>query len=365
MGGRIRVALVFGGRSSEHAVSCSTAANVMDALDLDTYELVPVGISREGRWVLMPPSPDLLRLTASQVPEVADDHRALVLSLDTARGLKTVDDRSGAFAGVDVVFPLLHGPFGEDGTLQGLLELLDIPYVGSGVLASAAMQDKHYMRILLAAKGFRVGDYETITDKDWQRDPDTALQRCGRLRLPVFVKPSRAGSSIGVQRVRSWPELRAAVETARGHDPKVLIEEGIHGREIECAVLEGRGSEPPRTTLPGEIVVTGRDFYDFDAKYLDPNAAELIIPADLPAEAAAEIRQTAADAFEATGCEGLARVDFYYTADGEVLINELNTMPGFTPTSMFPLLWQHSGMSYPELVDELIHLALSRKLGLR
>ncbi len=359
---RIRVALVFGGRSSEHVVSCSTAASVMDALDPDAYELVPVGITREGQWVVMPPNPEPLRLTASQVPEVARDPSGLTLPLDTAR---EPDVQTGAFAGVDVVFPLLHGPFGEDGTLQGMLEMLDIPYVGSGVFASAAMQDKHYMRTLLAAKGFPVGDFEAITDKDWQRDPDAALACCRRLRLPVFVKPSRSGSSVGVQRIKDWSGLRAAVEAARVLDPKVLVEEGIHGRELECAVLEGRDAAPPRTTVPGEVVVTGRDFYDFDAKYLDADAARLVIPADLPDEVVAEIRRLAADVFEAMGCEGLARVDFYYTDDGDVLINELNTMPGFTPTSMFPLLWQHSGLSYPELVDELVQLALRRRIGLR
>jgi D-alanine-D-alanine ligase len=359
---RVRVALVFGGRSSEHAVSCSTAASVMDALDPDAYELIPVGITREGQWVLMPPNPEQLRLTASQVPEVGRDPGVLALALDTSR---EIDAHAGALAGVDVVFPLLHGPFGEDGTLQGLLELLDIPYVGSGVFASAAMQDKQHMRTLLAAKGFPVGAFETITDKDWRRDPDAALARCERLRLPVFVKPSRSGSSVGVHRVKDWAELRDAVETAREHDPKVLVEEGIHGREIECGVLEGRDGARPRTTVPGQVVVTGRDFYDFDAKYLDAEAARLVIPADLPDAVSAEIRRLAAEAFEAMDCEGLARVDFYYTDDGDVLVNELNTMPGFTPTSMFPLLWQHSGLSYPELVSELIQLALSRRIGLR
>lgn len=334
----------------------------MDALDPDVYELVPIGITREGQWVLLPPNPERLRLTASQVPEVGRDPGVLALALDTAR---QIDTQAGAFAGVDVVFPLLHGPFGEDGTLQGMLELLDIPYVGSGVFASAAMQDKHHMRTLLAAKGFPVGDFETIRDVDWRRDPEAALARCRRLRLPVFVKPSRSGSSVGVERIKDWAQLRAVVEAAREHDPKVLVEEGIHGREIECAVLEGRDSAPPRTSMPGEVVVTGRDFYDFDAKYLDSEAARLVIPADLPDEVAAEIRRLAAAAFEAMDCEGLARVDFYYTDDGNVLVNELNTMPGFTPTSMFPLLWQHSGLSYPELVDELIQLALGRRIGLR
>jgi D-alanine-D-alanine ligase len=362
MGRRIKVALVFGGRSSEHAVSCSTAASVMDALDPNAYQLMPVGITREGQWVELPPDPERLRLTASQVPEVGRDRGVLALALDTARGL---DARTGALAGVDVVFPLLHGPFGEDGTLQGLLELLDIPYVGSGVFASAAMQDKQHMRTLLAARGFPVGAFETITDLDWRRDPDAALTRCERLRLPLFVKPSRSGSSVGVQRIKDRSELGSAVEAARQHDPKVLVEEGVHGREIECAVLEGRDGAPPRTSMPGEVVVTGRDFYDFDAKYLDAEAARLVIPADLPDEVTAEIRRLAAAAFEAMDCEGLARVDFYYTDDGDVLVNELNTMPGFTPTSMFPLLWQHSGLSYPELVAELIQLALSRRIGLR
>ena len=366
---RIRVAVVFGGRSSEHAVSCATAASVLTALDRDRYDVVPVGIARDGHWVLAADDPEPLRLSAGHVPQV-DGAAPSVLLPTTSHDRTLIVHEAGSpprtLGEVDVVFPLLHGPFGEDGTIQGQFDLADVRYVGSGVLASAAMMDKHVMKVLFEAAGLPVGPYEVITDRQWRRDPETALARVDRLGWPVFVKPARAGSSMGVAKVSGSQGLRAAVEAAREHDPKVVIEAAIVGREIECGVLEGHGTDAPRTSVVGECaVVSGHDFYDFDAKYLSPQDVRLDCPAEVPPEVSAQIQKMAAVAFEAAGCEGLARVDFFYCADGTILINELNTMPGFTPLSMYPRMWAASGLDYAELIDELIALALERRVGLR
>jgi D-alanine-D-alanine ligase len=268
---------------------------------------------------------------------------------------------------VDVVFPLLHGPFGEDGTIQGLLELSDTRYVGAGVLASAVGMDKHYMKVVFEAAGLQVGPYIAVTDRQWITDPESVRKRVDLLGYPVFVKPARAGSSMGISKVDSLEGLDAAIEAAREHDLKLVIEAGIVGREIECAVLEGRGTDAPRTSMPGEIAVAPgeHEFYDFNAKYVEDDAASLSCPADLPDEAIARVRELAAAAFDAVGAEGLSRVDFFYTPDGELIINEINTMPGFTPKSMYPQMWAASGLGYAELIDELIYLALNRKTGLR
>ena len=366
---KIRVALVFGGRSSEHAVSCSTAASVLEAIDRDRYEVVPVGIARDGRWVLVPDDAAPLRLTASNTPSVPDTGAAVVVQASTAEHQLTVLEPGQvprSLGEVDVVFPLLHGPFGEDGTIQGMLELADVIYVGSGVAASAVMMDKHLMKVVFEASGLPVGPYAVITDRDWRQDPEAALDRAEGLGWPVFVKPARAGSSMGVAKARSRQELRAAVEGARDHDPKVVVEAAIIGREIECGVLEGHGLDAPRTSVLGECrVVTGHEFYDFDAKYIHAEDVALDCPADLPAEVSDEIRALAVRAFEAAGCEGLARCDFFYTDDGRILLNEINTMPGFTPTSMYPRMWAATGIAYRELIDELIALALERRVGLR
>lgn len=366
-----RVAVVFGGRSSEHAVSCATAAGVLRAIDRETYDVVPVGITREGAWVLAEDDPDRLALTPSQTPEVTDTGTEVILPTkvgETSLTVRRAGDALDTLGEVDVVFPLLHGPYGEDGTLQGMLELGDIRYVGSGVLASAAGMDKHYMKVVFAGAGLPVGPYTVITDAQWRRDKVAALDAVAALTFPVFVKPCRAGSSMGVSKVDTPDGLEAAIEVAREHDLKVIVETGIVGREIECAVLQGRGLEEPRTSLPGEIVVEsgqGHDFYDFEAKYLDEASVALSCPADLPPGAADEVRRLAAASFEALACEGLARVDCFVTDGGSVVINEINTMPGFTPHSMYPRMWQESGVSYPELVDELIQLALERPVGLR
>jgi len=369
-GGRTRVALLFGGRSPEHAVSCVTAAGILRVLDPAKYDVVPIGITRQGQWTITESDPESWSLSSGTAPEIEPRSESLQLSRTDDGSELIGHSASGAFrslGSVDVVFPVLHGSFGEDGTVQGLLELADIPYVGSGVAASAIGMDKHFAKLAFAAAGMEVGPYEVITDKEWQRDRPACLARLSRLEYPLFVKPARAGSSVGVSRVADEAGLIEAIEAAREHDPKVIIEQGISGREIECGVLEGRGSDAPRTSLPGEIAVTaGADtFYDFKAKYVDEGAAELSCPADLPAEQVEAIRALASTAFDAIGGEGLARVDFFYTDDGRWVINEINTMPGFTPVSMYPRIWNETGIGYAELVDELIWLALNRRTGLR
>ena len=363
------VAIVFGGRSSEHAVSCATAAGVMQAIDRDIYDVLPIGIAKDGRWVVASDDTGALQLSPGHVPEVDGSGASVLVPLSTSeRSLRVLEPGAlpRALGEVDVVFPLLHGPFGEDGTVQGLLELADIRYVGSGVLASAVMMDKHYMKVVFAGHGLPIGPYVVITDREWKRDPAASMDAVASLGWPVFVKPARAGSSIGITKVSSPEGLAAAIEYARVHDPKVVVEAGIVGREIECGVLQGRDGAPARASEVGEItVVKGHEFYDFEAKYLAESDVELSCPAKVPDEVAEEIRRVAVEAFEAAGCEGLARVDCFYTEHGDVILNEINTMPGFTPLSMFPMVWAASGMGYPQLIDELIQLALARPTGLR
>ncbi|MEO7754361.1 MAG: D-alanine--D-alanine ligase family protein [Terracoccus sp.] len=366
---RPRVAVVFGGRSSEHAVSCATAAGVLRAIDREAWDVIPIGITREGQWVLAEDEPARFELTPGHVPEVTAEAAHVVLPLSTRETTLTVLEPGVApreLGEVDVVLPLLHGPFGEDGTLQGLLELSDVRYVGSGVFASAAGMDKHYMKLVFAGHGLPVGPYAVITDRAWRADRAGALASCEALAYPLFVKPARAGSSMGITKVDRPEDLEAAVETARGHDPKVVVEQGIVGREIECAVLQGRGTDAPRTSQVAEVAVhANHAFYDFEAKYLAESDVDLSCPADVPDEVSQQVRRLAGLAFEALGCEGLARVDCFYTADGDVIVNEINTMPGFTPHSMYPQMWAASGLAYPDLIDELITLALERRVGLR
>ena len=366
---RPRVAVLFGGRSSEHAVSCVTAAGVLGAIDQTKYEVIPIGIAKSGQWVLASGDTHDWSLAASSLPEVASSARTVALTEIGGEHQLIVaspNEVPQELGAVDVVFPLLHGPFGEDGTIQGFLELSDTRYVGAGVLASAVGMDKHFMKVVFESAGLRVGPYIAVTDRQWRNDPETVRKRVDQLGFPVFVKPARAGSSMGISKVDSLEGLDAAIEAAREHDPKLVIEAGIVGREIECAVLEGRGTDAPRTSMPGEISVAGggHEFYDFNAKYVD-DAAALSCPADLPEEAITRVRELAAVAFDAVGGEGLSRVDFFYTPDGDLIINEINTMPGFTPKSMYPQMWKASGLGYAELIDELIHLALHRKTGLR
>ena len=365
---RTRVAVVFGGRSAEHGISCSTAAGVLTAIDRERYDVLPIGITRTGQWVL---APDDSRLLAGGRAEItAGDGQVLLPLGDGGNGGELLLAERGkvpaALGEVDVVLPLLHGPYGEDGTVQGLLEMAGVRYVGSGVLASAVGMDKHYMKVVLAGHGLPVGPYVTVTPRRWRTDRATVLDAVASLTFPVFVKPARGGSSLGITRVERPEDVPAAVATAQEHDPKVIVEAGLSGRELECAVLQGRGDDGPRTAAPGEIVVDGDPgvFYDYESKYFTQDGVTLSCPAELPAEDRRGVQDMAAAAFEALGCEGLARVDFFYDA-GRIVVNEVNTMPGFTPYSMYPTMWERSGLSYPELVDELIQLALERPPGLR
>jgi D-alanine-D-alanine ligase len=365
-----RVAVVFGGRSSEHAISCVTAGSVLRAIDPDRYDVVPIGIATDGRWVLE--SGDTSRLSLEdpdKLPEV-DGGRAPVSLERVTGGTDLVVSEPSApprtLGEVDVVFPLLHGPWGEDGTIQGMLEMAGVRYVGAGVLASAVGMDKAYMKVVLSAAGLPVLPWVTITEREWRTDPGGCRARVDALGYPAFAKPARGGSSIGISKVHDASELDAAIAEAQRHDPKVLVEVAAEGaREVECGVLESLDG-PPDTSVPAEIRVGGdHEFYDFAAKYLPEEHTELDVPADLDPATAAEVRSLAARAFDAVSCEGLARVDFFVMPDGSLLVNELNTMPGFTPLSMFPRMWAATGLDYPQLVDRLIRLALARDTGLR
>ncbi|OCB25504.1 D-alanine--D-alanine ligase A [Mycobacterium malmoense] len=366
-GGRVRVAVVFGGRSNEHAISCVSAGSILRNLDPQRFEVVAIGITPQGSWVLTDGDPDALAISNRQLPEVtAQSGTELALPADPLRGGQLVSLSTGAgevLASVDVVFPVLHGPYGEDGTIQGLLELAGVPYVGAGVLASAAGMDKEFTKKLFVADGLPVGDYAVLRPSRSTLRPD----ECERLGLPVFVKPARGGSSIGVTRVSSWDDLGAAVAVARRHDPKVIVEAAITGREVECGVLEMPDGSVEASTL-GEIRVAGvrgreDSFYDFATKYLD-DAAELDVPAKVDDDIADAIRDLAIRAFKAIDCQGLARVDFFLTDDGPVL-NEINTMPGFTTISMYPRMWAASGVDYPTLLATMVETALARGTGLR
>jgi D-alanine-D-alanine ligase len=360
---RTRVAVVFGGRSTEHAISCVSAGSVLAALDRERYDVLALGITPEGRWVLAPDDPAQLAISGRELPAVKDGPAVVLAGDPTVRGLVPLDAATELLEGVDVVFPVLHGPYGEDGTIQGLLELAGVPYVGSGVLASAAAMDKAVAKSLLRAGGLAVADAVVIRARQWAADPAACAREAQRLSLPVFVKPARGGSSIGISHVTDWSQLAEALEDALRNDPKVLVEQGVAGREVECGVLDGAGA--PETSVPAEIRVVGDyDFYDFEAKYLD-SATELIVPADLPDDVARRLREAAAAAFTALDCEGLARVDFFVGDDGALTVNEVNTMPGFTPSSMFPRMWAATGVDYPALVDRLVQSALRRGTGLR
>ncbi|MFD4599699.1 D-alanine--D-alanine ligase family protein [Streptomyces sp. NPDC058464] len=368
-----RVAVVFGGRSSEHGISTVTAGAVLNSIDRTKYDVLPIGITREGRWVLTADEPERMAITERRTPEVGDlaesTEGGVVLPVDPA-SREVVYSEPGsvpkALGEVDVVFPVLHGPYGEDGTLQGLLELSGVPYVGSGVLASAVGQDKEYMKRVFASFGLGVGPYLVIRPREWQQDESAARKRivdfAGEHGWPLFVKPARAGSSIGITKVDDLSGLDEAIAEAQSHDPKILIEAGIRGREIEVGVLEFE--DGPRASVPAEIPPPSEHaYYDFEAKYIDSTPG--IVPAPLTPEETAEVQKLAVDAFEAASCEGLVRADFFLTEDGDFVINEINTMPGFTPISMYPQMWQATGVAYPELIDRLIQAALNRSTGLR
>ncbi len=365
--GRIRVAVVYGGRSYEHAISCVSAGSILRNLDPERFEVVAVGITPEGAWMLTDAEPDALAIADGRLPQVTGaSGKELALAADPGRSGELLSLGHGApevLGAVDVVFPVLHGPYGEDGTIQGLLELAGVPYVGAGVLASASGMDKEFTKKLLAAEGLPIGDQVVLRPQQETLN----LEDRERLGLPVFVKPARGGSSIGVSRVTAWDQLPAAIELARRHDPKVIVEAAVIGRELECGVLEFPDGRIEASTV-GEIRVAGvrgreDSFYDFATKYLE-DAAELDVPAKVDDSIADEVRQLAIRAFQAIDCQGLARVDFFLTEDGPV-INEINTMPGFTTISMFPRMWAASGIDYPTLLATMVETARKRGTGLR
>jgi D-alanine-D-alanine ligase len=365
--GRVRVAVVFGGRSNEHAISCVSAGSILRNLDPERFEVVAVGITPDGSWVLTDGDPDSLAIANRQLPAVSSESGTeLALTADPRRAGQLVSLAPGGaevLASVDVVFPVLHGPYGEDGTIQGLLELAGVPYVGAGVLASAAGMDKEFTKKLLVAEGLPIGDYAVLRPSESTLD----AKQLDRLGLPAFVKPARGGSSIGVSRVTNRQELPEAIAHARQHDPKVIVESAIIGRELECGVLEFPDGTVQASTV-GEIRlagVRGREdsFYDFATKYLD-DAAELDVPAKIDDDVSDAVRELAIRAFKAIDGRGLARVDFFLTEDGP-LINEVNTMPGFTTISMYPRMWAASGVDYQTLLATMVDTALSRGMGLR
>ena len=347
---RVRVAVVYGGRSSEHAISCVSAGSILRHLDPLRFEVIPVGITRDGSWLREDSDPSQLAISDGRLPEVSG-HTDTPLAL-----------AAEILATVDVVFPILHGPYGEDGTIQGLLELAGLPYVGAGVFASAAGMDKEFSKKLMGAAGLPIGDYVVLRP----RQAAPTREQIERLGFPMFVKPARGGSSIGVSRVLDVAELPGAIAQARRHDPKVIIEAAIDGREVECGVLEFPDGSVKASAI-GEIrvAVGGRDdaFYDFETKYLD-DAAELDVPARVDDDTADLLRELAIRTFDALDCQGLARVDFFLTEDGPV-VNEINTMPGFTTISMYPQMWAASGIEYDNLVGTMVQTALARGTGLR
>ncbi len=334
---------------------------MLRAIDRDRFRVIPVGITRDGAFVLEDDDPDKFALIPDALPEVRDNGTRVRLPDSTLSREWTVTDAAGtrSLGEVDVVLPILHGRFGEDGTVQGLLELLGIPYAGGGVLMSAIGMNKHVTKQVLRAANVPVVPWVAVTRADLARDRSLWERRIRALELPVFVKPNEAGSSVGVTKVSEWDDLDAALDTAFAEDGLVLVEKAIVGREVECGVLPGRDGGPVRVSVAGEIVVTGREFYDFEAKYLGAAGVELVCPADLRDGELAEMQRIAAQAFEAIGGQGLARVDFFYTGT-EFYVNEVNTMPGFTPISMFPTCWIASGLSYPDLISDLLDAALSR-----
>lgn len=335
---------------------------MLRAIDRDRYRVIPVGITREGTFVLEDDDPGKFALDADRLPEVADNGTRVLWPEggdDRTLRVRRADGSTDELGEVDVVLPILHGLHGEDGTVQGFFDTLGIPYAGGGVLDSALCMDKHFMKIVLAAAGVPVSPSVTITRALWEHDPEGVRSDAAALGEPVFVKPARAGSSVGVSKVHDASELDEALALAFAEDDKVLIETAIVGREVEVAILEGRGGAAPRASLPGEIVLTTREFYDFEGKYLGGDGADVVCPADLTDDEIARIQELGVRAFEAVDGKGLARVDFFLAADG-LYVNELNTMPGFTPISMFPKCWIASGMSYPELITELIDTALER-----
>jgi D-alanine-D-alanine ligase len=369
-GHRHRVAVVFGGTSSEHGVSCLTAAGVLSALDRDRFDVVGIGITRTGRWILVDAETiSRLAVTDGKLPELNENAaEALLMRVSSGSELAVRNQSALSQLGpVDVALAVLHGPFGEDGTIQGLFEMMGTRYVGAGVLASAVGMDKHYMKLVLAASGLPVGPFAPITPAEWLRDKSACLEAIAALRYPLFVKPARGGSSLGISKVGDPVQLEQAIQIAQSYDPKIIVEQGFVGaRELECGVLDDLDSGSPIASVVAEIRVHSKSgFYDFEAKYLPEEQVDLDVPAEIRPDLASHVQQLAIKTFEAIGCEGLARVDVFLTHDGQLVINEINTMPGFTQHSMFPRMWAASGVPYPELIERLITLALRRPVGLR
>lgn len=374
-----RIVVLYGGRADEHSISCVSAAGVLKAIDRERYEPIPVGITRDGRWETGGEDPRQWGLSGGDLPSVRMGEGSRPVLLDISAGcdgwyLGGPADGPESLGHIDAVFPVLHGPYGEDGTVQGLLEMMGVPYVGCGVFASAACMDKHYTKILLEEAGLPVAPGITVDTRllgegagsvsEAGQDLLAQVEAAG-LAYPVFVKPSRAGSSFGVTKVdgADAASLASAVQEAARHDWRVLVEEGVEGREIECAVLCPRAGQEPRTAWPGEVVLDRPEdddaFYDFDSKYMDSTASHVEVPADLPDETLQGVRRTAARAFQAVDGAGLSRVDCFVTPDGRVIVNEINTMPGFTPISMYPKAWQATGLTYTDLISELIEGVLA------
>ncbi|WP_207930703.1 D-alanine--D-alanine ligase [Hydrogenispora ethanolica] len=353
---KIRVGLIYGGKSGEHEVSVLSANSVLAAIDRQKYELYPIAITRDGRWLPGQSPRPLVESQELQVRLLEDrdaGETAAVIPLENQRGqlLSTLGEH------VDVIFPVMHGPFGEDGTIQGLLEIAGIPYVGGGVLASAVGMDKAIMKAVFLQAGLPVGPYLVYLRKEWESNPERVMAEIGsKLGFPCFVKPANLGSSVGISKAHDPGELRAALDLAAEYDRKIVVEAMIRGCEIECSVL---GNDEPIASLPGEIIPC-TEFYGYEAKYI-LNDSKLVIPAELPPELIQKVQDLAVRSFKAIDCAGLARVDFFVeAAAGRIVVNEINTLPGFTKISMYPKLWEASGIGYSELIDRLLQLALER-----
>jgi D-alanine-D-alanine ligase len=355
---KIRVGLIFGGKTGEHEVSLASATSVLQALDKDKYEPVLIGVSKEGKWLTGGnPLKQLVNATQSPLLRAMNGANGTGSTSLVKQDAAEITTTNALNETVDVVFPLIHGPNGEDGTLQGLLELADIPYVGAGVAASAVGMDKALMKSIFRSAGLPIAEYLVVLRHKWEHDPEETIHDIETIiSYPCFVKPANLGSSVGVSKARNWDELTQALATAALYDRKIVVERAIEGRELECSVL---GNESPLASLPGEVIPE-REFYDYDAKYADSHT-RLVIPADVTGEQARAIQELAVRAFQAIDCSGMARVDFFLEGkEQRLLLNEINTIPGFTNVSMYPKMWEASGITYMQLIDRLIQLAVER-----
>lgn len=358
MTSKIRVGLIFGGKTGEHEVSLASAQSVLRALDAEKYDAVLIGVTKEGRWLTGGnPLKQLVNATQSPLLKAMNGSSPNGTSAMISHDAAEITTANALNESVDVVFPLIHGPNGEDGTIQGLLELADLPYVGAGVAASAVGMDKALMKSIFRSAGLPVGDYLVVLRHKWEHEPEETIHEIETvIQYPCFVKPANLGSSVGVSQARNWDELTQALTTAAQYDRKILVERAVEGRELECSVL---GNDVPVASLPGEVIPE-REFYDYEAKYADEHT-RFVIPADVTNEQARTLQEYAVRAFQAIDCSGMARVDFFLDKrDGKILVNEINTIPGFTNVSMYPKMWEASGVSYTQLIDRLIQLALEK-----